>query len=60
MSIYESECIVWVFKFKFWITDKSIKVADYNITDYRLWAEKGTEGLKQSIPEREFDWVKKH
>lgn len=37
---------------------RGIYVTDYDIIDYHAWAKQGIEGLKNSISEKEFDYIK--
>lgn len=56
----QQEYIVWAFPFWKWIMDKGIKITEYDPLDYRAWAEEGAEGLKKSVPEKEFDFYIKN
>lgn len=48
--------VVWGFKFWIWIMDKGIKVTDYDLINYKAWAEDGLEGLRASVSEKEFQF----
>ncbi len=48
--------VVWPFKFWLWMINRGIRVVDYDLIDYRAWAEKGLEGLKGSVPQKEFEY----
>ena len=36
--------------------DKHIEITNYDLIDYESWANKGVEGLKQSVSEKEFEF----
>lgn len=52
--------VVWAFKFWLWIMDKGIKIVDYDIIDLQAWAEKGIEGLKENVSEKELKYYVEH
>lgn len=55
----ESGYIVWAFPFWLWMTKQDIQITEYDVLDYKAWAENGLEGLKQSVPEQEFNFYLK-
>ena len=58
ISNWTPKFVVWPFKFWKWILDKGIKVTDYDLINYKDWGEHGASGLKNSLVEKEFNWVK--
>lgn len=57
---WEPEYTVWAFKFWKWIMDRGINIEEYELIDYKLWAEKGLEGLRQSVSDNEFNFYVEH
>ncbi len=57
---YEPGYVIWPFKFWLWIMGKGIRITDYDVIDYHAWSNLGTEGLKQSISDKEFNFIKKN
>ncbi len=55
-SNWDPGYIFWSFQFWLWMMDKGIKIEDYDTIDYSKWAEEGIEGLKKSVPAKEFDF----
>lgn len=49
--------VVWGFKFWLWMMGKGIKITEYDLLDLSLWAEQGIEGLKNSISEKEYNFI---
>lgn len=60
ISQWDPGYVVWSFKFWLWIMDKGIKIVEYDTLDYEIWAERGEEGLKESIGEKEFLFYKEN
>lgn len=58
ISGHEPNYVVWEFKFWLWLLDKNIAIDNYDTIDYALWATEGIEGLKKSLPEKEFNFYK--
>lgn len=58
ISNWEKGYVVWAFRFWRWIMDKGIKVEDYDLISLKAWADEGTEGLKKSASEKEFNFYK--
>ena len=58
ISQWKPRYVVWAFKFWLWLTDKGIKVTEYDRIDYKAWAEEGIEGLKESTSKKEFDFYR--
>ena len=52
--------VVWAFKFWKWIMDREIKIEEYELIDYKLWAERGLEGLHKSVSDNEFNYYTKN
>jgi hypothetical protein len=48
--------VVWGFKFWLWIMDRGIKVKNYDDIALLNWANQGVEGLKASVPKKEFEF----
>lgn len=48
--------VVWPFRFWLWLIEHGVRVVDYDLIDYEAWAEKGLNGLKESVPEKEFEY----
>ncbi len=57
---WQPNYVVWAFKFWKWIMDRGIKIEEYELIDYKLWAEKGTEGLRKSVSDNEFNFYIKN
>src|SRR3990167_6586554 len=55
ISDWEPGYVIWPFRFWLWIMDKGVKVTDYDLIDLQGWADKGVEGLRQSVGEKEFN-----
>jgi len=60
LSDWEPGYIVWGFKFWNWITKKGIVVNDYDLVDYESWARNGTSILKETLSEKNFNYIKTH
>jgi hypothetical protein len=60
ISQWEPGYVVWSFRFWHWIMEKGIKVEDYDLVDYEAWAEKGLDGLRESVPKKEFEYYQKN
>jgi len=60
VSNWEPGYVVWAFKFWLWIMDKGVKVTEYDLVDYRAWADKGIKGLEESVSKKEFEFYKNH
>ena len=58
ISNWEPGYVVWSFRFWKWIMDKGIKITDYDMIDFRSWADEGLEGLRKSVSEKEFEFYK--
>jgi len=56
---WEKGYAVWPFPVWEWLMDKGVKIVDYDVIDYKLWANKGYESLKNSLPSVEYDAYKK-
>lgn len=50
---------VWAFKFWLWIMNKGISIEDWDTIDYKAWANEGVEGLRRSVPEKEYQYYLK-
>lgn len=57
---WEPGYVIWPFRFWNWIMDRGIKVVEYNTLDYNLRVEIGIEGLRRSVPHKEFDFYLKN
>lgn len=53
---WEPGYVVWSFKFWLWLADKGIRIEDYDIMDCEAWASNGIEGLRNSVPQSEFEF----
>lgn len=60
LSDWEPGYVVWAFKFWNWITKKGILVTDYDLIGYKDWAEKGAESLRDTMSEKEFNYIETH
>lgn len=58
ISNWEPGYVVWGFKFWLWIMDKGIRVTDYDLADLQKWSNEGMAGLRESISETEFNFLK--
>lgn len=58
ISDWEPGYVVWAFKFWLWIMDKGIKVTDYDLIDYEKWVNNGLDGLRESIGDKNFKYIK--
>ncbi|MCR4324487.1 MAG: cysteine peptidase family C39 domain-containing protein [Candidatus Curtissbacteria bacterium] len=56
ISNWQKGYVVWAFKFWLWIMDKGVHVNEYDTLDYEAWAKNGLIGLKNSVPEKEFEY----
>lgn len=56
ISEWESDSVIWPFKFWLWIMNKGINVVDYDLIDLQKWADEGIEGLRKSVSEKEFNY----
>lgn len=52
--------VAWGFKFWVWIMNKGVTVTDYDLFDIKAWVAQGEKGLKQSMSEKEFEYIDKH
>ena len=57
---WEPDYTVWAFKFWRWIMDCGIKIEEYELIDYNLWAEEGLTGLRKSVSDSEFNFYTKY
>lgn len=46
--------VVWGFAVWDWLMDQGIHLIDYDVVDYEAWAKEGVDGLRRSVPEKEF------
>ena len=53
---WEPGYAIWAFKFWLWIMGKGVHVGNYDTINYEAWAHKGEEGLRASVPEKEFQY----
>ena len=60
ISNWEKGYVAWSFRFWKWIMDKGIKIEDYDLMSLQAWADEGIEGLRKSIPEKEFKFYKEN
>jgi hypothetical protein len=60
ISDWQEGHIVWAFKFWQWITEKGIRVKDYDLIDYSMWANEGVEGMRRSVSEKSFDYYQEN
>lgn len=60
VSNWEKGYVVWAFRFWEWIMNKGIRIEDYDLMSLQAWAEEGIEGLRKSVPEKEFNFYKEH
>lgn len=56
ISDWKPEYVIWSFKFWLWIMDKGITIEEYDVIDYKAWANEGLEGLRKSTSEKEFNY----
>lgn len=47
---------VWAFRFWKWLIDHDVHITDYDLIDYEAWAKDGVNGLRRSLPAKEFEW----
>jgi len=52
--------VVWEFPVWKWLMDRGVYITDYDAIDYKTWARDGVDGLKKSVPPKEFDWYNKN
>lgn len=52
--------VIWAPPVYQWLMEQGICIADYDAIDYRAWAAEGVEGLKKSIPPKEFQWYQEN
>jgi hypothetical protein len=48
--------VVWEFPIWKWLMDKGLYITDLDVIDYKAWANNGVDGLKDSMPKKEFNW----
>ncbi len=60
ISNWKKGYVVWPFRFWLWMAEKGIKIRDYDLIDYEAWSEKGAQGLKESVSQKEYQWLKKN
>ena len=53
---WEPGYVVWEFAFWKWLLDQGIYINLYETLDYESWVNKGLEGLKASVSEKEFKY----
>lgn len=56
----EEGFVTWAFPIWLWLADRGIEIVNYDLIDYEAWANKGIEGLKESVPEKEFEYYFKY
>lgn len=47
---------VWAFRFWKWLIEHGVHITDYDLIDYEAWARDGVNGLRRSLPTKEFEW----
>ena len=52
--------VVWEFPIWQWLMDCGVRIIDYDVINYDAWIKEGISGLKNSIPQDEFEWYKKN
>lgn len=52
--------VIWEFPVWNWLMDQGAYITDYEPADNNAWAKDGVEGLKNSIPPKEFEWYQKN
>ena len=52
--------VVWGFPVWKWLMDKGVRITDYDSIDYQAWADSGVEGLRQSVPAKEFAYYQQN
>ncbi len=60
ISNWEKGYVVWAFRFWEWIMNKGIKIEDYDSMSLHAWVDEGVEGLRKSVPEKEFDFYERN
>jgi len=58
ISEWEPGYVAWAFKFWLWIMDKGVVIENYDLIDYDSWANIGSEALRQSSGEKEYEYYK--
>ncbi|HVX48070.1 MAG TPA: hypothetical protein VHA05_01805 [Candidatus Saccharimonadales bacterium] len=52
--------VVWGFRLWKWLMDHGVHIVDYDTIDYQAWADNGAEGLRASVPPKEFEFYQKN
>lgn len=60
ISGWHADYVLWSYQFWLWMMDHGIKVSDIDLIDMESWAKNGVAGLQQSVPEKEFIYMKTH
>lgn len=50
--------LVWGFSVWEWLMNQGVHMIDYDVIDYEAWAKDGVEGLRKSVPVKEFKFYK--
>lgn len=50
--------VVWAFRFWHWLLERGVRITDFDLIDYEAWAREGTDGLRRSLPAKEFAWYR--
>ncbi len=58
ISNWREGYVVWGFPVWEWLMEKGVRITDIDVIDYEAWSSKGVEGLRQSVPEKEFEFYK--
>jgi hypothetical protein len=58
ISDWKSGYVVWAFNAWNYLLGKNISIIDYDSYDYRLMVKKGFDALQESVPPKEFDYIK--
>lgn len=48
--------VVWEFPVWQWLMGQGVHITDYDGIDYNAWAKEGVDGLRRSLPQKEFEW----
>ena len=52
--------VVWGFAVWKWLMDRGLHIVDYDTIDYLAWSKNGQDGLKVSVPEKEWEFYKEN
>lgn len=52
--------VVWAFRVWEYLMDLGVHITDYDSIDYEAWITGGVKGLQASLPDQEFEYIRKN